>query len=349
MRLELLCLILSILLAGSVCGLLVWACWFFYQWRCLDAVLEQFQAEDLLEFVRHTQHGTHAGSPRREMDTDRQLSEPVRRKPRRKSAVNADVKETRESRLVHDMRQILSRAAWREQEAVSEKQEVMSLLSDLSHQLKTPLANIILDMDLLESGLDHMDEAGKREFLSHAKAQASTMQWLMQDLLKASRLENGMIRFQAEPKPIRPTIAKAVSAVYAQACGRQMEIRVEEIEDLSLYHNPKWTSEAMANVLENAVKYAPKGSSIRIYMEKMDIYTRITVQDQGPGIAETEYHKIFQRFYRGKQAASREGTGLGLYLAQLIMQSEQGYLTVESKPGQGSRFHFFLLNQSNIL
>lgn len=321
MRLELVCLILGILLAVSVCGLLVWAYYFFHQWHRLDAVLEQFQAEDLLRM-------------------------PV---TCRRSAVTEDVQETRESRLVHDMRQILSRAAWREQEAVHEKQEVMSLLSDLSHQLKTPLANIILDMDLLESGLTQMEEAGRLEFLSHAKAQAVTMQWLMQNLLKASRLENGMIRFQAELTPIRPTIAKAVGAVYAQARGKQMEIRMEDMEDLILYHNPKWTAEAMANVLENAVKYAPKESRICIRMAKMDIYTRITVQDQGPGIAETEYQKIFQRFYRGKQADTQEGTGLGLYLAQLILQSEQGYLTVESKLGQGSRFHFFLLNQSNAL
>lgn len=324
MRLEFLCLTLGILLAASVLILLVWACWFFHQWRCLDAVLEQFMAADGLEAVK-------AGGL-----------------TRRQAAITADVQETRESRLIHDMRQILSRASWREREAVHEKQEVMSLLSDLSHQLKTPLANIILDMELLQDSLHSMEETKKQEFLSHAKAQASTMQWLMQNLLKASRLENGMIRFQAQNTPVRPTIAKAVSAVYAQACAKQMEIRVETMEDLALYHNPKWTAEAMANVLENAVKYAPPGSQICIRMTKMDIYTRITVQDQGPGIAETEYNKIFQRFYRGKQAGSQEGTGLGLYLAQLILQSEQGYLTVDAKPGQGSRFHFFLLNQSNL-
>lgn len=79
-------------------------------------------------------------------------------------------------------------------------------------------------------------------------------------------------------------------------------------------------------------------------MEKMDIYTRITIKDQGPGIPETEYNKIFKRFYRTKQADTVEGTGLGLYLAQLIMQKEQGYITVDAKLNQGSQFHFFLLN-----
>ena len=313
MHAEVLCWLLGGSLVCSMMVLLLWAAWFFRQWRCLEAVLEMFQNEN-------------------SMDPDGAGS-------------TIDIQETRESRLVNDMRQILSRAAWRENEAVRGKQQVTQMLSDLSHQLKTPLANIILDIDLLESDAGHMEERQKQAFLSHARAQASTMQWLMQNLLKASRLEEGVLRFQAEDICIKPTIAKAVSAVYAQASGKNIEIVVKESEDAVLYHNPKWTAEAMANVLENAVKYSPEGSRILISMETMDIYTRITVRDQGPGIPETEYNKIFQRFYRGKQAQAEEGVGLGLYLAQLILQSEQGYLTVDAKLNQGSRFHLFLLNR----
>ncbi len=309
----LLCWFLGGALVCSILVLLLWAAWFFRQWHRLEAVLEAFQNEDSLE----------AGL----------------------AASTSDIQETRESRLISDMRQLLSRAAWRENEAVRGRRQVTRLLSDLSHQLKTPLANIILDIDLLGSDAGHMDDRQKQEFLSHARAQASTMQWLMQSLLKASRLEEGILRFQAENTGIKPTIAKAVGAVYAQASGKKIEIAVKEAADAVLYHNPKWTAEAMANVLENAVKYSPEGSHIMISMEKMDLYTRITVQDQGPGIPETEYNKIFQRFYRGKQARESEGSGLGLYLSQLILQSEQGYLTVDSKLNQGSSFHFFLLNE----
>lgn len=313
MRAELLCWFLGGSLVCSLMVLLLWAAWFFRQWRCLEAVLELFQNGNIWD----------------EDCIDSTI----------------DIQETRESKLASDIQQILSRAVWRENEAVRGKQQVTELLSDLSHQLKTPLANIILDIDLLESDAGHMGEQQKQEFLSHAKAQACTMQWLMQNLLKASRLEEGILQFQAEDICIKPTIAKAVSAVYAQASGKNIEIVVKEMEDSILFHNPKWTAEAMANVLENAVKYSPQGSRIMISMDKMDIYTRITFQDQGPGIPETEYNKIFQRFYRGKQAQAEEGVGLGLYLAQLILQSEQGYLTVDSKLNQGSRFHFFLLNR----
>ncbi len=312
MHTELLCWILGSLLLFVIIVLVLWAAWFFRQWHYLDTILEMYQNPDGI-------------------------------KP---DIINSsiDVQETRESRLVNDIQQILSRAAWHENEAVYEKQKVTELLSDLSHQLKTPLANIILDIDILESGIANMDEGQKHEFLSHARAQASTMQWLMQSLLKASQLEDGIIQFQAENTCIKPAIAQAASAVYAQASGKNIEICVENIDDIPLYHNPKWTAEAMANVLENAVKYSPEGSRIIISMEKMDIYTRITIKDQGPGIPETEYNKIFKRFYRTKQADTVEGTGLGLYLAQLIMQKEQGYITVDAKLNQGSQFHFFLLN-----
>lgn len=316
MHIELLCWILGCLFACSMIALLLWAVWFFRQWSRLDAVLEMFQNEDAWE-------SSNIGSV-------------------------ADIQETRESRLASDLCGILNRAVWREKEAVKDKQQVTQLLSDLSHQLKTPLANIILDLSLLESGSANMEESQRLEFLSHAKTQASTMQWLMQALLKTARLEDGIIQFQAENTGIRPTIAKAVGAVYAQASKKNIEICVEDMDDVSVYHNPKWTAEAMANVLENAIKYSPQDSLIQIKMEKMEIYTRVTVEDQGPGIPETDYNKIFQRFYRGQQAGTEEGLGLGLYLSQLILQSEQGYLTVDSKQNKGSSFHFFLLNRREL-
>lgn len=313
MRTDILCWLFGCSSACSIAAVLVWAVWFFRQWRSLEAVVALFQSGNGSDAV-------YTGS-------------------------KIDIQETRESRLVSDIQQILSRAARREQKAARGEQQVAQLLSDLSHQLKTPLANLILDLDVLESNAGRMDEEQKQEFLSHARAQASTIQWLMQDLIKVSRLEEGILQFQAENTSIRPTVAKAVGAVYAQASSKNMEIHVQEIGNAVLYHNPKWTAQAIANVLENAVKYSLEGSRITISMEKMEIYTRITVQDEGPGIAQSEYNKIFQRFYRGKSAGAEDGVGLGLYLAQLILQSERGYLTVDSKLGQGSRFHFFLLNQ----
>lgn len=301
MNITWICWILGAALVVSLSVLVFWGIWFFVQWRKLEAILEKFQKD--------------GGYPLKD---------------------TIDIQETRESKLVSGMQQILSRAAWQEEQIRRENNQIMELISDLSHQLKTPLANIVLDMELLES--EELEERQKKEFIRHAKNQASRMQWLMQNLLKASRLENGIIQFRAENTSIKATVAKAVGAVYAQASSKNIEICVEVFEDFKLYHNPKWTAEAMVNVLENAVKYSPEGSRIEVSILKM------AIRDEGIGIPETEFNQIFQRFYRGKRSDTEEGTGLGLYLAQLILQSEQGYITVSSKVGQGSCFYLFLLN-----
>lgn len=172
------CWILGAALIASLFVMVCWGMWFFAQWRKLEAILEKFQKD--------------GGYPLKD---------------------TIDIQETRESKLVSEMQQILSRAAWQERQIRRENNQIMELISDLSHQLKTPLANIILDTELLES--EELEEDQKKEFIRHAKNQASRMQWLMQNLLKASRLENGIIQFQAENTSIKTTIAKAVGAVYA--------------------------------------------------------------------------------------------------------------------------------------
>ena len=295
---------------GLILCLLILFCviaYFLREWKKLESILENFQSGNINDVQKF------------------------------------ELQETRESKMVTKLLQILNNARFKEERAIGEKDQVMELISDLSHQLKTPLANIVMNMELLQGGT--LTKEQQKEFLEHTEAQAGKMQWLMNNLLKASRLENGMIQFQAENTSIKATIAKAVSAIYAQASAKRICLTVEEFPDFALYHNPKWTAEAMANILENAIKYSPEDSRIQIAVSRMDIYTRITISDEGIGIPENEYHRIFQRFYRGKAVEQQEGSGLGLYLAQLIVQHEKGYITVSSKPGQGSSFHVFLLNK----
>lgn len=304
--------IILILAAGlllCLAALFVGTAYFLWQWRKLDRILDSCW------------QGRLDGS-----DCDDRL----------------DIEETRESRIVSQLRRILRSARARERQAIEEKNQTMELISDLSHQFKTPLANIVMNMEILQDAA--LDEDRRKEFLEHTKNQADKMQWLMADLLKASRLENGVIRFTAENTGIKETIAKALGAVYAQASSRNIELVVEEFQDFDIYHNPKWTAEAMSNILENAIKYSPENSCIRITLSRLDIYTRITIIDEGIGIPESEYHLIFKRFYRGGKVEQQEGSGLGLYLAQLIAQCEGGYITVSSKVGKGSRFSVFLLN-----
>lgn len=301
-------LILAVCLAACFAVLILGTAYFLLQWRRLDQILDRFWQ----------------GEPEESGDYP-------------------DVLETRESRVVSQLHQILDAAHCKEQQAAGEKDQVMELISDLSHQLKTPLANIIMNTELLQDPA--LGEEERKEFLEHTRSQADKMQWLMADLLKASRLENGIIHFDAGYTGIKETIARAVSAVFAQASSKKIGIMVEEFEDFKLYHNPKWTAEAMANLLENAVKYSPPDSHIRIILVRLDIYTRILIKDEGIGIPKNEFNQIFRRFYRGKGVEQQEGSGLGLYLAQLILQCEKGYITVSSEVGQGSCFSVFLLNE----
>lgn len=304
-------LILAVCLGLSLAVIVLGTVYFMWQWKKLDHILDSFR--------QGSGDGGCCGN-----------------------ADRLDIGETRESRIASQLKRILGSAHAKEQQAIEEKNQVMELISDLSHQFKTPLANIVMNMEILQDPA--LEEDRRKEFLRHTKSQADKMQWLMADLLKASRLENGIIRFDACNSKIKGTIAKALGGVYAQASSKNIELVVEEFRDFALYHNPKWTAEAMSNILENAVKYSPENSSIRITLSRLDIYTRITVADEGIGIPEEEYNLIFKRFYRGKKVEQQEGSGLGLYLAQLILQCEGGYITVSSKVGHGSRFSMFLQN-----
>lgn len=305
-------LILTVCLIVCMAALILGAAYFLRQWNRLDQILDNFRQGDLDEGSEGED-----GYP--------------------------DVLETRESRVVSQLRQILSAARFQKRQAAGERDQVMALISDLSHQLKTPLANIIMNTELLQD--PGLGEEQRLEFLKRTRSQADKMQWLMADLLKASRLENGMIQFEAGYAGIKETIARAVSSVYGQASSRRIELIVEEFPDVRLFHNPKWTAEAMSNILENAVKYSPPGSCIRLSLVRLDLYTKIQIQDEGIGIPESEFNRIFRRFYRGKEVEQQEGSGLGLYLAQLILRCEKGYITVSSRVGEGSCFSLFLLNE----
>lgn len=317
MKTEILLLIFGAGMLACLAAAVGCIVYFLHEWKKLDRILEEFHSGRLYNGSNQEIRGFGSG--------------------------DEDIRETRESRLVSELRQILNDAYFKQNQAVDEKNQVTELISDLSHQLKTPLANLVMDTELLQD--ESLTQSRKAVFLAHIRSQADKMQWLMESLLKASRLENGMIDFLADNIGIKETLAKAVGAVYAQASKKQIEIQVEEFEDFTLYHNPKWTAEALANILENAVKYSPEKSCVKISVSRLDIYTRITITDEGIGIAEAEYNQIFQRFYRGRQVEQEEGSGLGLYLAQLILLQEKGYITVNSKIGSGSCFSVFLLNK----
>lgn len=253
-----------------------------------------------------------------------------------------DTKETRESKLISQLRQLIKITDQEIKSNQEEKDKITGLISDLSHQLKTPLANITMYTELLKD--PSLSEDERMEFIERTREQAGKMQWLMNTLLHASRLETGSMEFEVAPTAIKETLAAGISSVYAQAQEKNIAITIKEFDNCKLQHNRKWTIEALTNILDNAIKYSPEYTTITIQVEPMELYTRIQVQDQGIGIAREEFNLIFQRYYRSNRVEQTEGAGLGLYLAQLIFNKQGGYITVDSKPGHGSCFSLYLKN-----
>lgn len=230
--------------------------------------------------------------------------------------------------------------------AEEEKEQVKSLISNMSHQLKTPLAGLMMYREMLED--EGLDEEMRKRFLGKMKGQSEKIDWILKSLFKMVNLEQGAVVFEAEALPVRDTILDAVTAVLDRADQRNIRILTEPFEDRLLWHNRKWTAEVLVNLLENAVKYTEPGGCITISVNPMEMYTEIAVRDTGRGIRKEELNEIFKRFYRSRDVENIEGSGIGLYLSRLILEQEKGYMTAESVLGEGSKFSVFLQNCQNF-
>ncbi|MCI9212536.1 MAG: HAMP domain-containing histidine kinase, partial [Ruminococcus sp.] len=177
------------------------------------------------------------------------------------------------------------------------------------------------------------------------KSQLIKLEFLLDTLLKASRLETDMIRLEPENSRVLETLAAAVNNVMRKAELKNIEISVDCRPSVLLFHDRKWTAEAIENILDNAVKYTPENGSIHISVHPCEMYTEIRIQDTGKGIAPAHINDIFKRFYREKSVSQTEGLGLGLYLARYIIALQKGYISVRSTPGKGSRFSVCLPNR----
>lgn len=246
------------------------------------------------------------------------------------------------SALAHKVRQIQGCRSSDVETAEHEKEAVKGLVSNLSHQLKTPLSNVMLYQELLTD--ETLSPMQRTAFLKKQRQQLEKIDWVMQSLLKMVQLEQDVIEFEAMPLPIEATITEAVNAVYAKALAKDIAIVLTPFEDCSLWHHKKWTAEVFTNILENAVKYTSCGGEIKIHVRPLEIYTEIQFVDNGMGIRADEQTEIFKRFYRSSDAEGQEGAGIGLYLARLILEKEKGMLTVQPNPCGGSIFSVFLQN-----
>ena len=272
---------------------------------------------------------------------DRMLDEVLDREP----VSVSDIREGEISALAGKTKRIQEKMEQDILQAQEEKEQVKSLISNMSHQLKTPLAGLMMYRELLEN--ENLDQRKKKQFLEKMKQQSEKIDWILKSLFKMVRLEQGAIVFEPGAHSLKETLLGAVNGIYAKAEKKEIQIFTESFKDCRVYQHPKWTGEVFENLLENAVKYTETGGEIRIRVTPMEIYTQIEIQDTGMGIPTEEQTEIFKRFYRGKAAENLEGSGIGLYLSRLILEKEKGYMTVSSVPHQGSTFSVFLQNCQN--
>ena len=248
--------------------------------------------------------------------------------------------ETTLARICHRLSRLYQIMQENRRKVDEERQELQSLISDISHQVKTPVSNLKMAADtLLEKPVS---EAERIDFIRGIRSQTDKLDFLFQALVKTSRLETGVIQLEKKPGRLFDTVAQAMSGIVYAAEKKEIVVSVDCPEDLTVSHDSKWTSEALFNLLDNAVKYTPAGGKIAVSVVLWEMYVEIKVADTGKGISESNQAAIFRRFYREEEVHEQQGVGIGLYLAREIVTRQGGYIKVVSEPGKGSEFSIML-------
>lgn len=227
------------------------------------------------------------------------------------------------------------------QEISLEKEKTEELISNIAHQIKTPMANIRLYLELLHQ---ESDDANKKEMMEKVLEQSEKLDFLLESLIKMSRLETGTITILKQPCLISDTLSKAIETIMTKAISKNIDIYVDCDENLIVNHDQKWTGEAIFNLLDNAIKYSKTNTKVKIKVEQQEIFTKISIHDQGKGIALARQGLIFSRFYREPEVHDQKGIGIGLFLSREIISKQGGYIEVESEVEKGSTFIIYLLN-----
>lgn len=194
---------------------------------------------------------------------------------------------------------------------------------------------------LLQKELDRKNQVS---FLENMQNQVNKLDWLGNSLIKISRLETGIISLNVTKSRISDTIASALSGVFLRLEEKNISLEIDLDDKVEVYHDKKWTGEALFNIIENAVKYTPEGGKVGIKVDKMDIFTKIIISDTGIGIDESDINNIFKRFYRSIEVTNIDGIGVGLYLAREIINKQSGFIKVDSQKNVGTTFNIYMKN-----
>jgi len=252
--------------------------------------------------------------------------------------VFSELEDTLLSRLQHQLLKLRSVLIKQNQLLDHEKKQIKALISDISHQIKTPVASANTFVQLLND--DALSEEERREYIAILQISLEKLTFLVNSLVKMSRLESGIIALKQEKNSLNDIILQAVKSVYSKAKEKNITIEFSCEQDYKLFLDFNWTAEAITNVLDNAVKYTQSGGTVRLEIVEYASYVRLDIADNGIGIPEEEQAQIFHRFYRGKYSTGIDGVGIGLYLTRDIINKQRGYIKVISDE-TGTTFSLF--------
>ncbi len=251
--------------------------------------------------------------------------------------------ESVESLLESKLNEYLSSSSLSAKKVEEEKDKIKTLISDISHQTKTPIANLMLYSELLAE--EDLSESA-REKVAAISSQSEKLKFLIDSLVKMSRLESGLMNYVPVASSVDELLESITDSLSSKASSKGISI---SYEPTTLYINsdPKWTYEAIFNIADNAVKYTHKGE-VRMYATEYEMFVRIDIEDTGIGISEEDSAKVFSRFYRSRDVSEEEGVGIGLCLAREIITGVGGYIRLESAPGKGSKFSVYIPKGKNL-
>lgn len=220
-------------------------------------------------------------------------------------------------------------------QAKKDKDSLKDSLSDISHQLKTPLTSISLMIDNLKN--KNLTEKQKEELLKNIHRKINTINFLVQSLLKLSKFDANTVVFKNEYCTLYDLFNEVIDSVSAICDLKNISIRIYGNKKDKLYCDYKWQVEAFTNIIKNCIEYSNSNSYIDIFYETNDLFTKIKIKDYGKGMSKEEQKNIFKRFYKGENS-SFESVGIGLSLAKVIIEKNNGYIVVSSKINEGSKF-----------
>lgn len=228
----------------------------------------------------------------------------------------------------------------------NEKVFLKRLITDISHQLKTPLASLVMFNDIMKND-ENLPEPDRVKFVDESKNQLDRMEWLIKNMLKMAKLEAGVVDFEMEQAFVGQTIQKSISGLKYLAQEKNIKINMVGDDSIVVRHDTSWTAEALSNIVKNCIEHSKPGDYVNIFWEQNNVFVQIEVKDNGLGIPKEELPRIFDRFYKGPNSCNPTNIGIGLYIAKTVIEGQEGSIYVNSEPAKGTKFTVRLMKISH--